>query len=196
MSGKLNTKRISVILKLISEFNATSNKIPGGFFFCGTRQTNSKIHIERHRAWNSQEKNNCWRKRPKKNIIALFRSEFRLGSFHRQRKWWHPLQCSRLEIPGTAEPGGLQSMGPRRVGHDWATSLSLFTFHFHAFLPGESQGWGSLVGCRLWGHTELDMTEATQQQPQFPQTVLMWPSLWTRVHFCWASFIKKGHSWR
>ena len=29
------------------------------------------------------------------------------------------------------------------------------------FLPGESQGWGSLVGCRLWGHTESDMTEAT-----------------------------------
>ena len=46
-----------------------------------------------------------------------------------------------------------------------------FTFHFHelekemqptpVFLPGESQGQGSLVGCRLWGHTELDMTEAT-----------------------------------
>ena len=30
-----------------------------------------------------------------------------------------------------------------------------------AFLPGESQGRGSLVGCRLWGLTELDMTEAT-----------------------------------
>ena len=29
------------------------------------------------------------------------------------------------------------------------------------FLPGESQGWGSLVGCRLWGRTELDMTEVT-----------------------------------
>ena len=29
------------------------------------------------------------------------------------------------------------------------------------FLPGESQGWGSLVGCRLWGCTELDTTEAT-----------------------------------
>ena len=27
------------------------------------------------------------------------------------------------------------------------------------FLPGESQGWGSLVGCRLWGHTELDTIE-------------------------------------
>ena len=32
------------------------------------------------------------------------------------------------------------------------------------FLPGESQGRGSLVGCRLWGRTELDTTEATQQQ--------------------------------
>ena len=43
-----------------------------------------------------------------------------------------------------------------------------FTFHFHAlekemavFLPGESQGRGSLVGCRLWGRTDSDMTEAT-----------------------------------
>ena len=32
------------------------------------------------------------------------------------------------------------------------------------FLPGESQGQGSLVGCRLRGHTESDTTEATQQQ--------------------------------
>ena len=31
------------------------------------------------------------------------------------------------------------------------------------FLPGESQGWGSLVGCHLWGHTESDTTEATWQ---------------------------------
>ena len=50
-------------------------------------------------------------------------------------------------------------MGLLRVGHDWATSLSLFTFmHWRrkwhptpVFLPGESQGQGSLVGCRLWG---------------------------------------------
>ena len=32
------------------------------------------------------------------------------------------------------------------------------------FLPGESQGRGSLVGCRLWGRPESDTTEATQQQ--------------------------------
>ena len=45
--------------------------------------------------------------------------------------------------------GGLQSMGSLRVGHDWATSLSFFTFlHWRrksVFLPGESQGQGSLV---------------------------------------------------
>ena len=34
------------------------------------------------------------------------------------------------------------------------------------FLPGESQGRGSLVGCRLWGRKESDTTEVTQQQQQ------------------------------
>jgi len=34
------------------------------------------------------------------------------------------------------------------------------------FLPGESQGRGSLVGFHLWGCTELDMTDATWQQQQ------------------------------
>ena len=53
------------------------------------------------------------------------------------------------EFPWTEQPGRLQSMGLRRVGHDWATWLSLFTFmHWRrkwqptlVFLPGESQGW-------------------------------------------------------
>ena len=56
------------------------------------------------------------------------------------------------------------------------TRLSDFTFTFPfmhwrrkwqptpVFLPGESQGRGSLVGCHLWGRTESDTTEATQQQ--------------------------------
>ena len=64
------------------------------------------------------------------------------------------------KIPRTEEPGRLQSMGSRRVRRDWC-------LHFHfllscigegnewqptpVFLPGESQGWGSLVGCCLWG---------------------------------------------
>ena len=73
------------------------------------------------------------------------------------------------KIPWTEEPGRVQSMGLRRVGLDWANSLSLFTFvHWRrkwkptpVFLPGESQGRQSLVGCCLWGHTELDTTEET-----------------------------------
>ena len=73
------------------------------------------------------------------------------------------------KIPWTEEPGRLQSMGLRRVGHDWTTSLSLFIFVYWrrkwqptpVFLPGESQWWRSLVGCRLWGRTESDTTEAT-----------------------------------
>ena len=62
------------------------------------------------------------------------------------------------KTPWTEEPGRLQSMGLLRVGHDWATSLSFFIFmHWRrkwqptpVFLPGESQGQRSLVGCRLW----------------------------------------------
>ena len=73
------------------------------------------------------------------------------------------------KIPRAEEPGRLSSMGVTRVGHDRVTSLSLFTFmHWRrkwqptpVFLPGESQGQGSLVGCRLWGRTESDTTEAT-----------------------------------
>ena len=73
------------------------------------------------------------------------------------------------KIPWMEEPGRLQFMGSLRVGHDWATSLSLFTFmHWRrkwqptpVFLPGESQRWGSLVGCSLWGRTESNMTEVT-----------------------------------
>ena len=68
------------------------------------------------------------------------------------------------KIPWTEEPGGLQSMGSLRVGHNWATSLSLFTFtHWRrkwhptpVFLPGESQGqgawWAAIYGFHRVGH--------------------------------------------
>ena len=76
------------------------------------------------------------------------------------------------------EPGRLQSMGSLELDtterlHFHALekemALSLFTFmHWRrkwqptpVFLPGEPQGRGSLVGCRLWGRTELDTTEVT-----------------------------------
>ena len=89
-------------------------------------------------------------------------------TLHRWRNWSEENLSKLLKahsstlawkLPWMEEPGGLQSMGSRRVRHDWTTSLSLFTFmHWRrkwqptpAFLPGESQGQRSLVGCRLWG---------------------------------------------
>ena len=80
-----------------------------------------------------------------------------------------PLQYSCLENP---MDGGAWWAAVHGV-EESRTRLSnfTFTFHFHAlekewqptpvFLPGESQGRGSLVGCCLWGRTESDTTEAT-----------------------------------
>ena len=80
-----------------------------------------------------------------------------------------PLQYSCWENPTDREAWwAVQSMESLRVAHNWATSLSFFTFkHWRrkwqptpVFLPGDNQGRGSLVGCRLWGHTESDTSEA------------------------------------
>ena len=86
-----------------------------------------------------------------------------------QRRQWHP---TPVLLPGKSHGRrSLVGCSPwgHRVGRDWVTSLSLFTFmHWRrkwqptpVFLPGESQGWGGLVGCHLWGRTESDTTEAT-----------------------------------
>ena len=68
--------------------------------------------------------------------------------------------------------GGAWWAAVHGVTRSW-TQLSdfTFTFHFHAlekemattpvFLPGEFQGWQSLVACHLWGRTESDTTEVT-----------------------------------
>ena len=99
--------------------------------------------------------------------------------------------------------GRLQSMGSWRVGHDWATSLWLFTFlHWRrkwqptpVFLPGESQGRGSLVGCCLWGHTESDTTEATLQQQQQQESVeeeKKTPKFWPEQLGRWCHLLRWG----
>ena len=54
------------------------------------------------------------------------------------------------KVPWTEEPGGLQSMGSLRVGHDWATSL---TFHFHA-LEKEMATHSSILAWRIPGMAE------------------------------------------
>ena len=99
--------------------------------------------------------------------IISSESDFRQGKKHlnkqniRKKPWsccliphdcavWHP---TPVLLPGKsqgwwAEPGRLQSMGSQRVGHDWATSFSLYTFmHWRrkwqptlVLLPGEFEG--------------------------------------------------------
>ena len=104
-----------------------------------------------------------------------------MGS-HRVGHDWHNLSAAVLikkemtthsstlawRLPWTEEPGRLQSM--RSLSRTrLSDSLSLFTFmHWRrkwqptpVFLPGESQGQRSLLGCHLWGRTEWDMTDTT-----------------------------------
>ena len=61
----------------------------------------------------------------------LWRSAFfivQLSHPYRRRRWHPTPVLFAWKIPWTEEPGRLQSMGSLRVGHDWVTSLSLFTF--------------------------------------------------------------------
>ena len=62
------------------------------------------------------------------------------------------------KIPWTEEPGGLQSMGSLRVGHDWATSLSLFSFHS---LEKELATHSSVLAWRIPGTTEPGGLQST-----------------------------------
>ena len=107
----------------------------------------------------NQKLGNNWRRQQPKGISSQYRTKAMAP--HSSTLAW--------KIPWMEEPGGLPSVGSLRVRHDWVTSLSLFTFmHWRrkrqptpVFLPGESQGQGSLMGCRLWGRMEPDTTEAT-----------------------------------
>ena len=115
-----------------------------------------------------------------------------------------PLQYFAWKIPGMEEPGRLQSMGSLRVGHDWVTSLSLFTsMHWRrkwqptpVFLPGESQGRGSLVAavCGITqSRTRLKALSSSSYSPiskQHPtrgrhSTYLQWVN---ESEILWASF--------
>ena len=83
------------------------------------------------------------------------------------------------KIPWMEEPGRLQSMGLLRFRHDWVTSLSLFTFMYWrrkwqpVFLPGESQGWGSLVAA-VYGvaqsRTQLKWLSSSSSSMGFPNS--------------------------
>ena len=108
-------------------------------------------------------------------------------------KLWHgegngtPLQCSCLENPMDEEPGGQQSTWSLRVGHDWVTSLSLFTFmHWRrkwqptpVFLPGESQGTGEpgglpSTGSHRVGHNWRDLAAAASFDSDTLNITIVW----------------------
>ena len=115
----------------------------------------------------------CWVFHTVCSVLCIFKK-----SKHKKLYIFYVNICMQRYLRGlwAEEPGGLQSMGSRRVGHDWVTSLSLFTFmHWRrkwqptpVFLPGESQRRGSLVGCRLWGrrvgHNWRDLVAAAAVQ--------------------------------
>ena len=87
-----------------------------------------------------------------KNLPAMLETQIRtLG-------WEDPLEkrmathssIPAWRIPWKAEPGGLQSMGSERVGHDWATELNLFdpTYALLWDFPGGSDGKASTCNTR------------------------------------------------
>ena len=101
------------------------------------------------------------------------------------------------KIPWTEEPGRLQSMGSLRVGHDWATSLSFFTFHAlgkematHSSVlawripgTGEPDGLPSM-GLHRVGHNWSDLAAATAASAYFSKTSsgVIPPNLRTEIH--------------
>ena len=96
------------------------------------------------------------------------------------------------KIPWTEEPGRLQSMWSLGVGHDWATSLSLFTFmHWRrtwqptpVFLPGESQGrgawWAAVYGSNRVRHNWSDLAVAVK----YPHLSACMNHVWINMT-CW-----------
>ena len=102
------------------------------------------------------------------------------------RRKWHP---TPVFLPGESQGWGAWWAAVHGVAKSW-TRLSNFTFafHFHALekemathssvLAWSIPGTGSLVGCRPWGCTESDVTEATEQQQQ---QALIWASLVARM---------------
>ena len=82
-------------------------------------------------------------------------------------KSWTQLNKQHTEILTGGVPGGSNSKESACSAGDLGSIIGL------GRSPAEGnnhppQGWGGLVGCRLWGHTESDTTEATQRQQQQP----------------------------
>ena len=116
------------------------------------------------------------------------------------------------KVPWREEPGRLQSMGSLRVRHDWATSLSLFTFmHWRrkwwptpVFLPGKSQGRASKVGCLTMGlhrvgHDWSDLAaaaaEVKRDHPALDLTLYQEQEWLGLIKILWSHLFPQGQVW-
>ena len=103
------------------------------------------------------------------------------------------------KIPWTEEPGGLQSVGLLGVGHDWAPSLSLFTFmHWRrkwqptpVFLlenPRDGGAWRAAVYGVAPSRTRLKRLSSSSSSRVITEDPLLWGSLCFQLHWCSPSF--------
>ena len=130
--------------------------------------------------------------------------EWSLSSYHFTFPRLHSLVLLPGKSHGRRSLVGYSPWG-HEVGHDWATSLSLFTFmnwrgkwqSTPVFLPGESQGWGPSglpsMGSHRVGHDwhNLAAVAADYTPPRTaitPSLYISFPLLWKRsislVHHC------------
>ena len=144
-------------------------------FFLGNPKSCTEFRTNSSRDFNSTARgpSGCWVSGHSKEAFEGWRTfwcsrntsnvfEEKAGAPHSSALAW--------KIPRTEEPGGLRSMGSLRVRHGWAPSRSLCTGDGNGSPPQcsrlESARDGEPGGCRLWGRTGSDTTEATSQLQQ------------------------------
>ena len=102
--------------------------------------------------------------------MLSFKSTFSLSSFTFFKRLFSSFSLSAINVVSSAYLRSLISLSAILISA-CASSWNLMWYTLHSwrrkwqptpvFLPGESQGRESQVGCRLWGRTESDTTEAT-----------------------------------
>ena len=114
----------------------------------------------------------------------------RLGRFPWRRKWQPTTHSSVLawRIPWTEEPGGLQSTGSQRVGHDWATSLRLVTTKHWVGLPVRYSSFPLFIYV-MHSLKSIHVNPFSQFSPLFPTWCPYSCSLHLCLYFCFANKI-------
>ena len=129
---------------------------------CDCNLAGASRNVAETRTW--ETKHHTWRIGGRRFIMLAGPEDLTFQALSPEQRGYRVLMHGQAWLSVFAD---FQGLGQLRV--DWAASLSLFTFrHWRrkwqptpVFLPGESQGQESLVGCRLGGRSESDTTEVT-----------------------------------